>query len=122
MSTATETPKATVKVHWRATFYLVLPKPTAKLLRELAQRHYDYKCKAAGFNGFLNRWEVDGEAGLPSVCTFDELDTALKVCEMAEVVHANNPKCMELITNFRQAASAAARAANLRYLQLHEEG
>lgn len=115
----------TVKIHWQARFDLKAPLKTVQLLRKIAAKHYDYECKRAGTT-FLRVWEERIEhvsADYTFDASFSMVDTTLKICEMAEaVIGLCDNDSLALVSEYCQAAGAALRAANLRYLQLHEEG
>lgn len=114
--------KPEFKIHWQASFDMKIREGTVMLLRELGRSHYDSRCKAAASKGFMVGWERLSDSGFPIGTTFHELDIALKICEAADHMLIGRPHDALLIQQFQEATYAILREANLRYLQIHEEG
>lgn len=94
-----------IEITARPEFHLPFTVEDVKLLRELAEAHYDGRCKAAGApGGFLYGWNnrltlVEGETyeGTPTVpATSDNIDITLKIIEMAGPYLGGNRRQAEL--------------------------
>lgn len=114
--------KPEFKINWQPTFDMKIREGTVLLLRELGRSHYDSRCKDAANKGFLAGWERLSDSEFTVGTTFRELDIALKICETAQHMLIGRPHDMHLIQQFQEATYAILREANLRYLQIHEEG
>lgn len=99
-----------ITISWTPTFSCEFTLQQLDFLIEISKRHYDGVCRSAsGVNGFLVQWRTRIEAEIFNSirATFRELDTVLKICEMANFHEVDKQVITAMVSDIHSALTKA---------------
>ena len=100
-----------IEVRYKPYFQLQMSVVLIDRLMKLADAHYDGRCRQAGrVGGFIYGWNnhatfAPEESAVEVSANPDELDTCMKICELARTLLA--PADLLLVNDFRKAVGVA---------------